>query len=209
MGWEDVALTKDVTPAGWIAERLHPFGKDVGAVVPTGFSAYVRITNGEGRNGVLGDDKAGALVGIVSKHTSRADACWFCLWDGYGYLNPGGVAWLVAARPPFARIRRRLKLLQLRWSRPRVSHLREWPRVRLPHRDYLLSTGPAVHAAGWEDGPNLWWPDDRTWCVASEIDLVHTYVGGSKELIADLLAHRELEASPARVEDGIGQNAIG
>jgi hypothetical protein len=79
--------------------------------------------------------------------------------------------------------------------------------VRLPNRDYLLFRGSIARAAGWQDGPNLWWPVDRAWCVASEIDLLHTYVGGSKELIADLIGHREIGASPATVEDGIGQNA--
>ena len=207
MGWEDVTLTRDVTPAGWITERLHPFAQDVGSVVPTGFTAYARITNGQSRNGVLGHDQAGAVAGTLSKHTSRPDVCWFCLWDGYGFLHPGGTASFVFARPPFARIRRGFRRLQLRWSRPRVSHLRDWPRVRLPYRDYLLFRGSIAQAVAWQDGPNLWWPDDRAWCVASEIDLVHTYVGGSKALIADLIAHPGLHATPATVEDGIGQNA--
>jgi hypothetical protein len=156
---------------------------------------------------VLGHDQAGAVAAILSKHTSGPDACWFCLWDGYGYLHRGGVAWFVFARPPFARIRTGFRRLRLRWSRPRVSHLRDWPRVRLPNRDYLLFRGSIARAAGWQDGPNLWWPDDRAWCVASDIDLLHTYVAGSKELIADLIGHREIGASPATVEDGIGQNA--
>jgi hypothetical protein len=209
VGWEDVTLARDVTPASWIAERLDPFGRDVGSVVPTGFAAYARISNVESRIGVLGHDQAGVVAATLSKHTPRPDACWFCLWDGYGYLHQGGTAWFVFARPPFARLKRGFRRFQLRWSRPRVSHLRDWPRVRLPHRDYLLFLGSIAQAAGWQDGPNLWWPDDRAWCVASEIDLLHTYVGGSKELIADLIGHREIEAWAATVEDGIGQNATG
>jgi hypothetical protein len=76
-------------------------------------------------------------------------------------------------------------------------------RVRLPYRDYILFKGSVAHAQGWEDGPNLWWPEDRAWCVASEIDFPYTYVGGPKALIADILAHPDLEALPATVEDGI------
>jgi len=207
VGWKDVTLARDVTLAGWIAERLHPFGQDVGSVVPTGFAAYSRLSNGQSRNGVLGHDQFGALAAILSKHTARPDACWFCLWDGYGFLHPGGMGSFVFARPPIARTKRGFRRLQLRWSRPRVSHLPDWPRVRLPNRDYLLFRGSIAQAAGWQDGPNLWWPDDRAWCVASEIDLPHTYVGGSKELIADLIGHREVHASPATVEDGIGPDA--
>ena len=49
-----------------------------------------------------------------------------------------------------------------------------------------------------QDGhsPNLWWPDDRAWCVATEIDLAWTYVGGSAALIDDVLASAALEAQP-------------
>jgi hypothetical protein len=33
----------DLTPAQWIAERLHPFARDAGAIIPPGFDAYARI----------------------------------------------------------------------------------------------------------------------------------------------------------------------
>ncbi|TME00200.1 MAG: hypothetical protein E6I71_16745 [Chloroflexi bacterium] len=76
-------------------------------------------------------------------------------------------------------------------------------RVRLPYRDYLLFTGSVQQGAGWEDGPNLWWPADRTWCVASEIDFPYTYVGGSRSLIEEVVAHPLLESLPATTSDGI------
>ena len=56
---------------------------------------------------------------------------------------------------------------------------------------------------GWEDGPNLWWPDDRAWCVASEIDFPYTYVGGSNQLIEEILADPLLEALAATTSQGI------
>jgi hypothetical protein len=56
---------------------------------------------------------------------------------------------------------------------------------------------------GHRDGPNLWWPDDRSWCVASEIDFPYTYVGGSQELIEEILADPSLEALPAALDHGI------
>ena len=54
-----------------------------------------------------------------------------------------------------------------------------------------------------QDGhsPNLWWPDDRAWCVATEIDLAWTYVGGPAALISDALANPGLEAQPASPDD--------
>src|SRR5690349_23203664 len=45
---------------------------------------------------------------------------------------------------------------------------------------------------------NLWWPDDRAWCVVTDIDLTSTYVGGSAGCIGELLAHTGLEAWPDR-----------
>ncbi len=41
--------------------------------------------------------------------------------------------------------------------------------------------------------PNLIWPEDRAWFVASEVDLDSTLVGGSRELIDELLAAPGLE----------------
>jgi hypothetical protein len=80
-------------------------------------------------------------------------------------------------------------------------------RVRLPYRNYLLFKGSVADAQDWDDGPNLWWPDDQVWCVASEIDFPYTYVGGSKALIDDILRHPDLEALPATVEDGVNANS--
>jgi len=45
--------------------------------------------------------------------------------------------------------------------------------------------------------PNLWWPADRAWCVASEIDLLWTYVGGPCGLTSAILADERIEALPA------------
>lgn len=56
---------------------------------------------------------------------------------------------------------------------------------------------------GWEDGPNLRWPDDRAWCVAPEIDFPYTYVGGSSKLIEEIIGHPLLEALPATIDQGI------
>lgn len=74
------------------------------------------------------------------------------------------------------------------------------PRVELPHRSYLLASGPVEAALTFVDehgqSPNVWWAADRSWCVATEIDLDCTFVGGSRELISAILAEPELEAVP-------------
>ena len=54
---------------------------------------------------------------------------------------------------------------------------------------------------------NLVWPEDRSWCVATEIDLVSTYVGGSAGLISAIVASAGLEAWEAKPDDDITDGA--
>ena len=65
--------------------------------------------------------------------------------------------------------------------------------VHKPGRGYLLFQGPlaAVSDFPWEY-PQLWWPEDRAWCVGSDMDLARTFVGGSAECIA-AIAGTELD----------------
>ena len=67
----------------------------------------------------------------------------------------------------------------------------------------LLYTGaidralePRMDPFPFDQSPNLWWPDDRAWFVATEIDFDSTFVGGEDRLIAGLVTDRRLEALP-------------
>jgi len=182
VGWPDVEQSDETEAADWIGPRLHPFARDVGSVVPTGFAAYARLPTAR-RDG---------LIELLTKHTSTPGLCWLCLWEGYGYFHAGGIVELRSyhlGSPP------------LRPPPPPPPPKLSAHRVRLPARDYILFTGSAEQAAGWQDGPNLWWPDDRAWCVASEIDLDETFVGGSRELIDEVLEQGALEATATTPDD--------
>lgn len=54
----------------------------------------------------------------------------------------------------------------------------------------------------------IWWPADRSWVVATEIDYEWTFVAGSDALVEAVLAHPDLEAlrttpqAPANRLDG-------
>jgi hypothetical protein len=196
VGYQDVAASEAIEVAEWIAPRLHPFGQDVGSVIPTGFAAYAGINN-DWREGALSPARGGELARVLEGHTSTPSLCWLCLWNGYGYLHEGGIAWLTASDAPKKRRPPRFQLSFGRRSAPKDGRAL----VMLPNREYLLYQGTVAQAAGWEDGPNLWWPDDRAWCVASEIDLTTTYVGGTIELIDAILGSRELEASRVTPDD--------
>lgn len=199
-------------------ERLHPFGQDVGAVVPDGFDAYARIDHA-GRQGGPSDADLAPLAALLEAHTSTAAPCWFCLWAGYGWLYPGqGIGRLYRTRRrlgPFRKVAlaraRRRDARTMRADLP--SALAERSQLHLQSREYYLFQGPVSAATAfrrhgplgmWSDGPNLWWPADRTWCVASEIDLECTYVGGTKAAVGAVVSTDAWHAERVEVTHPIG-----
>ena len=80
--------------------------------------------------------------------------------------------------------------------------------MRAPGRDYLLFHGPidaitaflARDGHFWGHSPNIWWPEDRAWCVETDIDLFDTYVGGSRECIEAIMSNPDLEALPTTLD---------
>ena len=189
--------------ARWSGKTIHPEVQFAPIAEPLpGFGTGPAPWLYPPADGTLDPSQAAALASVLAKHTTNPGACWFCLWEGYGYLHPSGMVWAIAAKGPRPLRWLRLRAARRRLRTPNPTHLPS-ARVNLPGRGYLLFTGSVHQAAGWEDGPNLWWPGDRAWCVASEIDFGYTYVGGSREVIQQVLAHPELEAVPAKLSDGI------
>ncbi|MEU4835005.1 hypothetical protein [Streptosporangium sp. NPDC023615] len=113
--------------------------------------------------------QAARLVHLLSAYTTTPERCWFAVWEGFGDLGlpvGSGIA-----------------------------------RVEMPARSMLLLTGPlraattSLAATPWCDQrAGLWWPHDRAWCVATDVDLMTTYVGGGEACVAALVADEELEA---------------
>ena len=188
---------------------MRPFDDHVvTSVVPAGFAAYARVfhpalragrpirwatvAEGAGRTahpgmqwwavagkagrgwdapprvGSLPAAPAERLARVLRRHTATPEDCWFAVWEGFVGL----------AVPADA------------------------PRLRLPERTMLVLRGP-VSAASASLAPapddqraGLWWPEDRAWCVATEVDFDSTLVGGSRACVADVLADDALEAAP-------------
>jgi len=81
----------------------------------------------------------------------------------------------------------------------------------MPQRPMHLVEGP-LDAIGeffefWRGAPNLWWPDDRAWCVATDVDLMTTYVGGHGATIEALLTDGQIEALPVPVDQPVDWEA--
>lgn len=220
--------TDDLSPADWLVPRgshTAALGSVAGVAAP-GFAAYARILHparlderpvrwstvaaalgtrvtpvtrwhevvGTDRDGVhrtgvelpgvwdespdegpTPPDVARALLPVLARHTGTPRECWFGLWSGYG-----------------------------RWDWERC------PTFRTPGRDEILLAGRLADAVSpvtldeFTELPDLWWPADRAWCLGGDVDLASTYVGGSPELIADLLAAADLEAHPVAQGDPVG-----
>jgi hypothetical protein len=78
----------------------------------------------------------------------------------------------------------------------------------VPQRRYHLLTGAldAVHEiTALVDGqsPNLWWPRDRAWCVATEIDLKSTHVGANRGCAERMTSTPGVEAYRISSDSGI------
>jgi hypothetical protein len=219
-----VTAAPDASSADWIAGQLMDWWSlpdgfmPVGAIVPQNFPAYVRILHPAQRawssgqvlvrwsevaahrgvkigpetlweeiapsrddaivtavpsEGSLPLEDARTLANILRVQTGRPDACSFAVWEGYSALEP-----------------------HKRWPSA--------PRLHLPNRSYVLLYGQVEGIAqSFEPPPfrqsaNLWWPEDRAWCVATEVDYCWTYVGGSRACIEAIMSSPTLEALPVR-----------
>lgn len=137
---------------------------------------------------------------ILSAFTTTPDRVWFAVWDGFGGLKirPGGTAVLSFG------------LQQRRPPNPEPSPA---PTFHLPNRSFYLLFGPIegmnesmCEGPFWQSA-NLWWPDDRAWCVATEIDFAWTYVGGDSALIDELISDPGFEAIKAQIDHAITYQA--
>jgi hypothetical protein len=155
--------------------------------------------------GIFPLDLLRILCGLLSRHTRTAESCWFCLWEGYGELHGsvGKIVFTPVGMPETADEEERDSLP------PAIqAAVLKGPCVHLPARNYFLFEGPLESATEFEilpfrHSPNLFWPEDHAWCVASEIDLFCTLVGGSEALVESLVADPHLEVWRVSEDDPV------
>ena len=161
------------TVASWTGRTVHPlmqFGRLADLPDPYTHPAWGSLPMW----GQLPVDQIRTVADILREFTSTADCCYFCIWEGYRFLDP--------------------------------ARLKDVSRVRLPGRNYLLFSGPMdsvmsfADPSSWWQSPNIWWPADRAWCVASEIDLFDTYIGGSQACIECVLSCGDLATLPSTIQ---------
>ena len=211
----------DASKAQWFTRSRDPWDK-LCSVGPSGFAQYARLFHplqpgdheGDRQSllNVEGDLEAGALkhlVMVLARHTTTPHDCLFGLWEGFGDIQGSPSIAVVDWEARGPRASRRTQPAIPPAFPPDVM---AGPRVSIPARDYLLFRGPLSQAGQWGaadlrpghpriiNSPNLIWPVDRAWFVATEIDLPWTGIGGSAQLIQDLMAEAALDVE--RIEPG-------
>jgi hypothetical protein len=156
---------------------------------------------GSPTTGSLDEEALSPLLNVLAGHTTTADDCVYGLWEGWGWIYGSPAIATLGSRAPV--------------TSPFTAQELASPRVHLPSRDYLLLRGPlsgalalSCYGENWPawQSPNLLWPADRAWFLASEIDFNSTLVAGDTDLIADILACPALESWPARPHDSLGSD---
>ena len=210
----------DVSVAEWFTRSGDPWDQ-LCSIGPSGFARYARLFHPLHPGDHDGDrqsllDVEGHLESrtlqylgtVLARHTTTPRDCFFGLWEGFGDIQGSPSITVMSWETPGPRAGRGR-------TGPTVPpafspEVMAGPRVRLPARDYLLFRGPLSQAGQWGaadlypgqartlNSPNLMWPADRAWFVATDIDLPWTGIAGSARLIQDLVAEEALDVE--RVE---------
>ncbi|MFT3899874.1 MAG: hypothetical protein QM728_06480 [Gordonia sp. (in: high G+C Gram-positive bacteria)] len=141
-----------------------------------------------------------ALTGVLRPFTTPDDVT-VAIWGGWGELHVDGNVDLSIGQTRPA-IHRDID--------PAIGHaVRHGPHFAWPARDMILFDATLGELADpdygyrariwprdWRrgPGPNMIWPIDLSWAVATEIDFNWTLVGGTRELIDTILADDRFEA---------------
>ena len=185
-------------PAGWIDGACRGTGWTVGALVPNGYPVVLRVRPpdpGLEHWWSAYRDLYEVVASIGERHTTSPHRAWFAVWEGHGFATATThVAGSAVDRTrgldeggPTAADRRN--------GRPRRT-ARD-PTFELPHRRYYLLTGPVSAVTQlryppptneWRN-PDLFWPDDRRWFVATDVDFWSLYIGGDDDFIGALASN--------------------
>lgn len=193
-------LVRWSTVAEWSGRIYHPLMSFRGVSSPApGHGLGSRPWERDPRNyGSLDVEVATELSALLAQFTGTPEKTYFGVWEGYGQYSDGGTIVMTAdgrGRP--------------RRAPPDVKGAQ---RIRCVGWNYLLYEGGLHDLTGFYNNflsqpPNIWWPADQAWFVATTVDLDSTYVGGSQECVDALLRDPALEAVPAEYLASVAMTA--
>ncbi|MCO7220466.1 hypothetical protein [Klenkia sp. PcliD-1-E] len=173
----DVRWAEVAAANGTTAHPLMEWGGITGSLDFYEEADQSPVWEGAPARGHLPEQVAGPLAEVLARHTQTPDDCFFGVWDGFGFITA------------------------------------PQPRLTAGARSFWLVRGPVTLAAAnmaaepWEQGASLWWPADRAWCVATDVELVSTYLVGSAACVADVLGDPRLETAAASATQPVGDEA--
>jgi hypothetical protein len=213
----------DPGPAGWIAAALTPGDPPtVASLVPPVFDAYVRVLHPAIR--YEGDDDVEvpwAAVAALNDRVAHRLLQWPAITGSWDFVADDDQPELWNDSPaeghlpaPVAERLAAVLACHTRacddcWFAAWTDAPPEPAALVLGTGSFLLVRGPIGLAAvnfatePAEQGPSLWFPADRAWCVVTDIDLMSTYVGGSAAAMAAVLSAEGIEAWPADPGDPV------
>jgi len=154
--------------AEWSGCIVHPEMQWEAISTPQGVPRLAAPWSQEPMHGRCPSDLIAVLCEHLARHTRAVGSVWYAMWRGF----------------------------------PDVRAIEaDGPRFELPDREYVLLHGQLAAAPDvitspfpLNAGPSLWWPDDRSWCVATEVDYRWTYVAGPEACSTSIERDDRIEA---------------
>jgi hypothetical protein len=212
--------------ADWVVAGATGPWTHVGALLPTDFAAYARLLHPAE---LVCEEVRWETVAAGNGRRAHAGMQWVALtgsWD-FQYGNGRGQPELWDESPevgslPAATAQRLVAVLQ-RFTGTDDCFYAVWEgfgdlvvapatvaTIAMPGRTMLLFRGLLANAATatmesppFGRSPSLWWPADRAWCVATDVDLNYTYIGATDPCIEAVLADPTLESWRVAADDRI------
>lgn len=212
----------------WITGAIRQFQYDVGSLVPPIFEAYARVFHPAYRlvqrmpdpreiavswkavaeaNGRVAHPAMewGSLVGSWQMQSQPG------LWDRRPDTGRLPVHVTKALSRLLKRSSRSGRVMYALWNGYGGMRIENAEMIELPHRPMYLITGSIEDAAEPFGIPgrtaSLWWPSDQQWCVATDVDLMTTYVGGGADCVEAIINSDALEAMPVTVDQRVTWDA--
>jgi hypothetical protein len=196
----------------WITDAVHPFEYDVASCVPPVFEAYARVFHPAYRVDMPEphDPVSWNSVAQANNRIAHPAMEWGSLVGSWSLQSQPG---LWARQPDTGRLpvpttRALSRILEQCSASGRVMYAL-WngyaevqganaQLIELPNRVMYVITGSIEDATQPFGIPgrtaNLWWASDQQWCVATDIDLMTTYVGASTHCVQAIVSSDALEA---------------
>jgi hypothetical protein len=205
-----VEVVEDPLVGAWIKDSLYgwEWGEflKLGATIPPVFDSYISIHNSKVGNshGGMSAEVLIDLIEILSGTSPENRTCFFALWDGWSW-GPGTPYVPIGEEPNDPQYAIHDFFITI------PEQVFDMKKLEVPNRAYFLLKGELKETLNIGElhgdwftprPPNIIWPEDKNWCVASEIDFEVTLIGGSEKLINQIESSNKFITERFKPEQG-------